>query len=182
MAKAAFGRKPPLEGASGPKRVPYKKKRDVRMGLCREASAFLLLVRFWSLSLGLLSGPPTWPRTTSAHWETPNLNRQDGGLGLWVPAALRAQNGIGLPLPALTSSWLLCPLGARARIHTQPCPGRHPAGRTPTPVPKPVGIAPELHRLVHAVTRDWHSQGGGSPRWALRDSEVHSPALLWGVS
>ena len=55
------------------------------MGLCRAASAFLLLVRFWSLSLGLLGGPPTRPGTTSAHWETPNLNRQDGGLRLWPP-------------------------------------------------------------------------------------------------
>ena len=97
-------------------------------------------------------------------------------------AAPRAQNGMGLPFPVLTSFWLLCPRGTRARIHTQLCPGRHPAGCTPTPVPKPVGTAPKLHGLIHGVTRDWHSRGGCSLRWALRDGEVHPPPLLWGVS
>lgn len=71
--------------------------------------------------------------------------------------------GMGHPLPVLTAFWLLCPRGARARIHTQPCPGRHTAGRTPTPVPKPVGTATELHGFIHAITRDWHSRGGHSP-------------------
>ena len=57
-----------------------------------------------------------------------------------------------------------------------------PPGRTPTPVPKPVGTAPELHGLIHVIIQDWHSRGGRSLRWALRDGEVHPPPLLWGVS
>lgn len=78
VATAAFGRKPPPEGASSPKRVPYRKK---RMGLCWVASAFLLLARV----PGTPGRAATRPGTTSAHWETPNLNRQDGGLWLWPP-------------------------------------------------------------------------------------------------
>lgn len=171
VATAAFGRKPPPEGASSPKRVPYRKK---RMGLCWVASAFLLLARV----------PGTPGRAANTAWD------HLGTLGNPKPestgrrplavasAAPRAQNGMGLPFPALTSFWLLCPRGAQARIHTQLCPGRHPAGRTSTPVPKPVGTAPKLHGLIHVVTRDWHSRGGRSLRWALRDSEVHPPPLL----
>lgn len=67
VATAAFSRKPPPEGASGPKRVPYKKK-WTRGGWgsagrplpSSPPGQFLVLVPD-------LGGPPPRPGTTLAH-------------------------------------------------------------------------------------------------------------------
>lgn len=94
------------------------------------------------------------------------------------PAAPRAQNGMGLPLPcAGTSFWLLCPRGARARIHTQPCPAATLLG-APQPPPKPVGTAPEPR--AHPRRHPGLAQPGGRLGVGSRDGEVHPRPLPLG--